>query len=191
MITLPLVELDDDNDIYLKKYYPSVGRYVIKQQNGDVSVVDVYQMKEDLERVQLTQTFIGQPELHDEEEFVLRGEIDAVKSDYEVQIEDLQDDLKRLESAHKEELERIKAAYKESLEAMKADCATLINQKTADMRELADQQLAMEREKLNDEYERKKMQLELETPKRFAQGEWVSGKTLTEIVKTLVGRKEE
>lgn len=31
----------------------------------------------------------------------------------------------------------------------------------------------------------------IDTPKRFAQGEWVSGKTLTEIVKALAGRKED
>ena len=48
----------------------------------------------------------------------------------------------------------------------------------------------MRQEKLEHEYEMKKLQLEHEMPKRFEQGEWVSGMTLTEIIKTLV-RKED
>ena len=47
-----------------------------------------------------------------------------------------------------------------------------------------------QRMELEHEYEVKRLQLEAETPKRFAQGEWVSGKTLTEIIKTLSGRTE-
>ena len=54
-----------------------------------------------------------------------------------------------------------------------------------------DRTLAMRRMELEQEYEMKKMQLELDTPKRFAQGEWVSGKTLTEIIRTLVAGKKE
>ena len=40
---------------------------------------------------------------------------------------------------------------------------------------------------LEHEYEIKKLELEKEMPKRFEQGEWVSGKTLTDIIKTLTG----
>lgn|GEM_PF-4758807 len=48
----------------------------------------------------------------------------------------------------------------------------------------------MRQEKLEHDYEMKKLQLEHEMPKRFANGEWVSGKTLSEIIKTLVGKEE-
>lgn len=53
-----------------------------------------------------------------------------------------------------------------------------------------EQEFEMKRKDLEHEYEKKK--LELDTPKRFSQGEWVSGKTLTEIIKTLThnGNKE-
>lgn len=41
------------------------------------------------------------------------------------------------------------------------------------------------RMELEHEYEIKKLKLEQEMPKRFEQGEWVSGQTLVEIIKTL------
>ena len=44
-----------------------------------------------------------------------------------------------------------------------------------------------QRMELEHEYEIKKLELEKEMPKRFEQGEWVSGKTLTDIIKTLTG----
>lgn len=54
-----------------------------------------------------------------------------------------------------------------------------------------------EKKRLEDEYEKMRMELEhkqeikmlkleQEMPKRFEQGEWVSGQTLAEIIKTLV-----
>lgn len=49
----------------------------------------------------------------------------------------------------------------------------------------------MRKEKLEHDYEMKKLQLEQEMPKRFEQGEWVSGKTLSDIIKTLVGTEDE
>ena len=44
---------------------------------------------------------------------------------------------------------------------------------------------------LEHDYEMKKLQLEQEKPKRFGQGEWVSGKTLSDIIKTLVGKEDK
>ena len=44
---------------------------------------------------------------------------------------------------------------------------------------------------LEHEYEIKKLMLESEAPKRMAVGEWVSGKTLVEIVKTLSHQETE
>ena len=48
-----------------------------------------------------------------------------------------------------------------------------------------EQEFEMKRKDLEHEYEMRTKELESETPKRFSQGEWVSGKTLTEIIKTL------
>lgn len=48
----------------------------------------------------------------------------------------------------------------------------------------------MRKEKLEHDYEMKKLQLEQKMPKRFEQGEWVSGKTLTDIIKTLAGKED-
>lgn len=48
----------------------------------------------------------------------------------------------------------------------------------------------MSKEKLEHDYEMKKLQLAQEMPKRFEQGEWVSGKTLSDIIKTLVGKED-
>jgi hypothetical protein len=46
------------------------------------------------------------------------------------------------------------------------------------------------RMELEHEYEIKTLKIEQETPKRFEQGEWVSGQTLTEIIKTLSVKKD-
>lgn len=48
-----------------------------------------------------------------------------------------------------------------------------------------DDEYEKRRMELEHEYEIKKLKLEQEMPKRFEQGEWVSGQTLVEIVKTL------
>lgn len=48
----------------------------------------------------------------------------------------------------------------------------------------------LRKEKLEHDYEMKKLQLEQEMPKRFEQCEWVSGKTLSDIIKTLVGKED-
>ena len=52
-----------------------------------------------------------------------------------------------------------------------------------------DQEFELKRQALEHEYEMKMKDLETEMPKRFEQGEWVSGKTLSEIIKTLVTKQ--
>ena len=80
------------------------------------------------------------------------------------------------------------------------DCRE-VNEKMDDMIRRYDKDVEMRKRELESEFEKKEMQLrheyemrmkelESEMPKRFEQGEWISGKTLTEIVKTLAGRKE-
>lgn len=49
----------------------------------------------------------------------------------------------------------------------------------------------MRKEKLEHDYVMKTLKLEQEMPKRFEQGEWVSGKTLSDIIKTLVGKEDK
>ena len=49
-----------------------------------------------------------------------------------------------------------------------------------------EQEYELKRKDLEHEYEMKKKELETEMPKRMEQGEWVSGKTLTEIIRILV-----
>ena len=49
----------------------------------------------------------------------------------------------------------------------------------------------LRKEKLEHDYEMKNFQMEQEMPKRFEQGEWVSGKTLSDIIKTLVGKEDK
>lgn len=44
------------------------------------------------------------------------------------------------------------------------------------------------RMELEHQHEIRMMELENEMPKRFEQGEWISGKTLTDIIKTIVGK---
>lgn len=44
---------------------------------------------------------------------------------------------------------------------------------------------------LEHEYKMKKLQLETDMPKRFGQGEWVSGKTFADIIKTLAGKTKD
>lgn len=54
-----------------------------------------------------------------------------------------------------------------------------------------EQEFEMKRKDLEHEYEKRMMELESETPKRFSQGEWVSGKTLSDIIKTLAGKEDK
>lgn len=87
------------------------------------------------------------------------------------------DDMMTIAS-HKSQVEEIRLKYQNELEVKKTKIEDEYTQKHL---------------VLKHEYEMKMKELETEMPKRFAQGEWVSGKTLTEIIKTLThnGNKEE
>ena len=183
MLRLPVVEVSASDDLWQAKFWPKNGRYIVRRNNGDVSVVEVRLMPHEVgearaidERVkQLFECFVGQPKL-----------IDPDESDKH--IAELNEQIAQMKVQHDAEL-----AHKDK------ECKALIDAKDAELHERYDmldeaneQKLAMRRMELEQEYEKKKLQLELETPKRNAQGEWISGKTLTEIIKTLSGgRKEE
>ena len=71
-----------------------------------------------------------------------------------------------------------------------------VNDKMDAMRDRYEADLKQKKHEIEQEFEKKRMELEHqheirmmeienEQPKRNSQGEWVSGKTLTEIIKTL------
>lgn len=195
MIKLPMIEMAATADAWQAKHYPKSGRYIIRRDNGDISVADV-QMKEieigearcDDERLlSLYETFVGQPELFDPYEWVLAIDVES-----------------KIKTVHAE-LERTKAKMQhdcdKKCEAMQQEHdATVAGLK----KEVAELRMAMarssekfekeyndKRTELEHEYELRQQALDLTVPKRFGQGEWVSGKTLAEIIKTLAGKKEE
>ena len=71
----------------------------------------------------------------------------------------------------------------EKMDAMRDRYESDLKQKKTEL----DAEFEQKRMALEHEYEMKKLELEKEMPKRFEQGEWVSGKTLTDIIKTLAG----
>ena len=71
----------------------------------------------------------------------------------------------------------------EKMDAMRDRYEADLKQKKTEL----DAEFEQKRMALEHEYEIKKLELEKEMPKRFEQGEWVSGKTLTDIIKTLTG----
>lgn len=201
MIRLPMIEIAASDNSYLAKHYPKSGRYIVKRDNGDVSVADIQlrpvetgEARRDDEQATVYDCFLGQPELLDPDDWALAIDIENIKLAAQADVENIKCEMDDLKSAHEDELadkerecqERIEAAQAEA-RAAKEDFET----RKAALQEQMDATLAMRRMELDQEYELKKMQLELDTPKRFAQGEWVSGKTLTEIVKTLAGKKED
>lgn len=165
MIRLPMIEIAASDNVFLAKHYPKSGRYIVKRDNGDVSVADIQlrpvevgEARRDDEKATVYECFLGQPELLDPDDWALAIDIENAKLAAQAEAR----------------------AAKEHYEARERS-----------LQEKMDAELAMKQLKLDEEYKRKELKLELDTPKRFAQGEWVSGKTLTEIVKTLAGRKED
>ena len=75
----------------------------------------------------------------------------------------------------------------DKMDAMRDRYEADLKQKKAEL----DAEFEQKRMALEHEYEMKKLQLETDMPKRFGQGEWVSGKTLADIIKTLAGKTKE
>lgn len=160
-----MIEMAASDNSYLAKHYPKSGRYIIRRDNGDTSVADV----------QLRPIEVGEARCDDEQATVYEcflGQPDLLDPD---------------DWALAIDIENIKLAAQAEIRAAKEDYEA----RKAALQEQMDATLATRRLELENEFELKKMQLELDTPKRFAQGEWVSGKTLVEIVRTLAGYKKE
>lgn len=203
MIRLPMVTATSWEELTKARIYPQSGRYIVKLYNGDVTIADVRlrpveQGKErpvDEDTQSIISCFVGQSVVLDPDEWTLAIDLENAKLAYEADRKRMEEQMREANERHEAEM----ADQKEKCEATYCDteenCKKLIEEKEKELSAHAeenDRTLAMRRTELEQEYEMKKMQLELDTPKRFAQGEWVSGKTLTEIIRTLTaGKKEE
>lgn len=165
LVKMPLIEIDDNEEWDKAETYPSVGRYLLKRANGDVSTVDVQTLKVEENRAVVYECFIGQPKLYDASDIVTAEDYNALKDEIE--------DIK--EAADKENdsfVKRLQSEFDKKKELLEKEHE----------KRMAD---------LEHEYKMKMMQLDLDTPKRFGQGEWVSGRTLLEVVRTLSSGKAD
>ena len=203
MIKLPMVTATSYGELNKARTYPQSGRYIVKMDNGDIAVTDVTlrpvgqgearPIDEDTQSA--CTCFVGQPVVLDPDEWTLAIDLENARLAYEADRKRMEEQMREANERHENEM----AEQKEKCEAIcretEKNCDKLIKERQAELSASAEENgrtLAMRRMELEQEYEMKKMQLELDTPKRFAQGEWVSGKTLTEIIRTLVaGKKEE
>lgn len=202
MIKLPMVTAQTAQELNKARIYPQSGRYIVQLANGDIVIADVElrpieqgEARSYDEEVQSYCTcFIGQPVVLDPDEWTLAIDLENAKLAYEADRKRMEEQMREANERHESEIAEQKAKCEDVCHETEENCDKLIKEKEADLSAHAeenDRTLAMRRMELEQEYEKKKMQLELDTPKRFAHGEWVSGKTLTEIIRTLVAGKKE
>jgi hypothetical protein len=184
MIRLPMVTAQTVQDLNKARIYPQSGRYIVKLANGDITISDIElrpigqgeARPYDEETQSYCSCFVGQPEILDPDEWMPAIDLENAKNAYEAKIAEQ------------------KKKYEDTCRETEENCQKLIEEKEKELSSYIDKNdstLTIRRMELEQEYEKKKLQLELDTPKRFAQGEWVSGKTLTEIIRTLVAGKKE
>ena len=201
MLRLPMVEVSASEDLWQAKLWSKNGRYIVRRDDGCTSVVEV-QLKptetsedDEADRLRmLCEVFVGCPTLYDPDNLVLATDYDNAKNALAANREHYEARLAEMNT----QIERLKEEAELALAEKEKECKALIDEKEAEynsrysaLNENYEQKLQKRLAELDHEYETKKLKLELETPKRFAQGEWVSGKTLTEIIKTLAGGKKE
>ena len=78
MIKLPVIDIAASDQTTLAKHYPKSGRYIIRFDNGDLSVADVRlshiehgEARSNDEKAEVYETFIGSQELLDPDDWVL------------------------------------------------------------------------------------------------------------------------
>lgn len=207
MIRLPMVTATSWDELTKAKIYPQSGRYIVKLDNGDVTIADVTlrpveqgEARPIDENTQSTiSCFVGQPVMLDPDEWTLAIDLENAKLAYEADRKRMEEQMREANERHEAEMAEQKAKCEDACHKTEENCDKLIKEKEAELQRRMDalddksaKDYQLRKMELEHEYEQKKMQLELDTPKRFAQGEWVSGKTLTEIIRTLtVGKKEE
>lgn len=207
MIRLPMVTATSWEELTNARIYPQSGRYIVKLDNGDVTIADVTlrpveqgEARPIDENTQSTiSCFVGQPVVLDPDEWVLAIDLENAKQAYEADRKRMEEQMREANERHEAEMAEQKAKCENACRETEENCDKLIKEKEAELQRRMDalddksaKDYQLRKMELEHEYEQKKMQLELDTPKRFSQGEWVSGKTLTEIIRTLtVGKKEE
>ena len=191
MIRLPMVTAATERELQKAKTYPKSGRYIVQVDNGDVVIADVTlreikpgEAREYDENVSdICCCCVGQPELLDPDDWVPAADIDELRR----------------------ETDEMKAAHEEEMDAKERECQSRIDtamlnvekaredyeQRRDGLTAEYEQKYQLRKMELEQDYERRQHQLELDIPKRFGQGEWVSGKTLVEIVKALATEKKE
>lgn len=175
-LKLPMVEINDWSEIGMKETYPGAGRYIVRHANGDTQVADIISWPDEGETVGYSATCVGSDKLYDPDEWTLKIDLENQRNAFEKKKERYEAELAHLRCA----LEDFKQRYDKDMADKEKECAATI-----------ENELAVRRAELEHEYELKKTRQELETPKRSGQCEWVSGKTLTEIIKVIVNGKED
>lgn len=202
LIKLPLVEIPAGVDMNLAKFYEKNGRYVLLFENGDVAIADVQKAAVNIGEARpvdeacmtFNNLFIGQPTLLDPKEFVHVDELEKARLDAQADIENLKCEMEDMKSAHENELRDNELECHGLVEKARAEARQAEDDYTrrkAELESQADEKLKARMSELEMEYKLKQQQLELETPKRFGQGEWVSGKTLKEIIEVITNGKKE
>lgn len=203
MIKLPMVTATSYEELNKARTYPQSGRYIVKMDNGDIVVADVtlrpVEQGEartiDENANSVCSCFVGQPVVLDPDEWTLAIDLENARLAYEADRKRMEEQMREANDLHEAEMAEQKAKFEAICRETEENCKKLIEEKEKELSAHAEENdriLAMRRMELEQEYEKKKLQLELDTPKRFASGEWVSGKTLTEIIRTLTtGKKED
>ena len=149
------------NDYANKKVnFPHDGSFLIIRTDGVMSVATVVLgNNEDKENCQTFQEcWIGAPEMMDAGNVMDCREVNV-------------------------KMDAMRDRYEADLKIKQTELESNFNTKQAEL----EAEYEKKRIALEHEYEMKRLELEKEMPKRFEQGEWVSGKTLTDIIKTLTG----
>lgn len=207
MIRLPMVTATSWEELTKARIYPQSGRYIVKLDNGDVTIADVTlrpvaqgeKRPIDEDTLSACTCFVGQPVVLDPDEWTLAIDLENAKLAYEADRKRMEEQMREANERHEAEMAEQKVKCEDICHKTEENCNKLIKEKETELQRRMDalddksaKDYQLRKMELEQEYEKKKLQLELDTPKRFAQGEWVSGKTLTEIIRTLVaGKKEE
>ena len=206
MLRLPVIEVSASENVKLTNLWPESGSYILRRDDGSVSVVyarkkelaagEVRQIDEELEYI--WEIPVVQPELLDPDDWVLAIDLENARMANEADREKHEEDMQKARDRHEAEMTEQKKKCEAKCQETEENCKKLIDEKEAEYHEhyalltkTKEQELEMRRQELEHEYELKKILLEHDVPKRFAQGEWVSGKTLTEIIKALSGGNKE
>ncbi len=185
-IKLPVVDVPAVS-YHMAKYYPDSGRYIVRFPNGDIGVMDIIlkplpvgdARPDDEYADSYSLTMIGQPKLYSDEDLV---EADKLRQCQD-ELAKTKVELEKVRCEYKERIDKMIEANDDAIQKMKAEHQAELDQK--------DTHCANAIQNMKKEFEMEKKQIELEQPKRNGQGEWVSGKTLTDIIRTLVGVKRE